>query len=577
MLSNFILYRQLVDLLKAHKHFLLLGIITSLLAAAIDAGLAALLEPMINKGFSQERGLSTTWVGSAVITIMVVRAAMFFSSDYSMARVSRGMVRLLRTKLFSHMIYLPQRFFKQHASAKLCSLMTFNIEQMASAATESMVTLFREGFKAVGLIAVMFYTSWQLSCLFIVVAPLLGAIGRYSSKRMRRLGYEVQASVADLNHVTKEAVDAHDLVKVYQGYEQEIHRIGQASQANYSQEMRLASTGALATALTQIVASFPLAIIIMIAMSGQFGLNAGSFSALVAAMLMLLPTINRLTRINATLQKGLASAQVVLAVTEESKEVSEERRQVPNTFNYLSFNHVSFAYPNKSGLLFDKLSFSIEAGQTVAIVGPSGVGKSTIISLILRLIQPHSGEITLDQKPVSQYQLSEYRQLFSYVGQDIQLFSDTIANNVSYGCNDSSITVKQALEMASAQAFVDELPEGIQCRIGYRGHTLSGGQKQRIAIARAFMRQAPFLILDEATSALDNQSERDIQGVLDTLMQQSTTLVIAHRLSTIQNADNIIVLDYQGIVESGTHEELMNNNDYYARLYHGSERSVCLS
>ena len=475
------------------------------------------------------------------------------------------------------MIFLPQRFFKQHSVAKLCSMMTFNTEQMASAATEVMITVFREGFKALGLIVVMFYYSWQLSCLFIIVAPLLGMIGRYSSKRMRRLGYAVQESVADLNHVTKEAIEAHDLVKIYQGYEQEIHRVNLASQANYSQEMRLTSTSALASALIQIVASLPLAMIMVIAMSGRFGLNAGSFSALVAAMLMLLPTINRLTRINATLQKGLASAEVVFQVINEAKEKESKGLSLFPPLGTLRFQGVSFAYPNKTGLLFNELSFEVQSGETVAIVGPSGVGKSTIVSLILRLIEPSSGLISLNNRSISDYSLCDYRQLFSYVGQDIQLFSDTISHNVLYGCERPKIDVKKALEMASALGFVNDLPHQEDCRIGYRGHTLSGGQKQRIAIARAFMRQAPFLILDEATSALDNQSEREIQAVLETLMQQSTTIVIAHRLSTIQNADKIIVLDYSGIVESGTHQELIENNDYYVRLYHGSERPVCLS
>ncbi len=577
MLNNLVLYQKLIDLLKAHKTFLLLGIITSFLAAGTDAGLAAMLEPMINQGFSDSREMPLTWIGVAVIAIMTIRATMFFSSEYSMSRVSRGMVRMLRSKLFSHMIFLPQKFFKQHSVAKLCSMMTFNIEQMASAATEAMITVFREGFKALGLLIVMFYYSWQLSCLFIIVAPLLGMIGRYSSKRMRRLGYAVQESVADLNHVTKEAVEAHDLVKVYQGHEQEIHRINKAAQANYSHEMRLTSTSALASALIQIVASLPLAVIMVIAMSGQFGLNAGSFSALVAAMLMLLPTINRLTRINSTLQKGLASAEVVFQVINEAKEQETQTNPKPPLLGSLRFDNVSFAYPNKTGQLFKDLSFEVQSGQTVAIVGPSGVGKSTIISLILRLIQPNTGSISLNEHAISRYALRDYRQMFSYVGQDIQLFSDTISHNVLYGCEKPAVSVKKALEMASALGFVNELPGQEECRIGYRGHTLSGGQKQRIAIARAFMRQAPFLILDEATSALDNQSEREIQGVLETLMQQSTTIVIAHRLSTIQNADKIIVLDYSGIVESGTHQELIENNDYYVRLYHGSERPVCLS
>ena len=528
----------------------------------------ALLRPLINHGFSEGEMAFSGWIPFVVVGIFFLRSLSCFGSDYCLSRVGRSTVRDFRRSVFGHLLKLPASYYDEQTSGRILSLVTYNVEQLALVTTDAVSILVREGFKSVGLVVVMFYNSWQLSLIFLLVAPLIAAIVRYASNRMRFLSTQVQQSVAEVSHVTEESVEAYKVIRLFGGQKAEVEKFQEATKLNYQKEMKLVTTNSLSSIMVQMVASVPLALILTLATGSHLGLSAGGFASMVGSMLMLLPSINRLTRINSVIQKGIASANSIFALMDELPEDVGHDQPLETAAGHIVMRNVHFSYQSSDRAILNGINLEVKPGATIALVGPSGAGKSTIVSLLPRFYEACSGEVLLDGIPVDQFALQDLRRQFSYVSQNIQLFSDTVANNVAYGAlrDTSHEAMLHALDMAQAREFVAQLPNQEHTMIGENGVLLSGGQRQRLAIARALLKHAPILILDEATSALDSESEHEIQQALETLMQQCTTIVIAHRLSTIKKADQILVIDNGMVKESGTHESLITQGGMYARL-----------
>ena len=425
---------------------------------------------------------------------------------------------------------------------------------------------------------------WQLSLMFLLTVPLIGLIVNYTNKRVRRLSHRVQKTMGIVTEIASEAIDGYRVVRVFGGEQYEINKFNRATETSRINDMKVSATKALNVSVVQIIIGIGIAMIIFAAiqLSAVITISAGSFLAIIASMLQLIRPMKTLTTLNSTIQRGLAGAESVFHLLDKPVEPIGGKILPERARGEISFQNVSYAYRQGQPVLH-QVTFNIRAGETVALVGQSGSGKTTIASLLPRFYDAINGRILLDGVPLNQLNLASLRQQMSLVSQQIVLFNDTIANNIAYGCFDASIDeIIQAAKLAHADEFIQKLPDGYHTQVGDNGVLLSGGQRQRIAIARAILKNAPILILDEATSALDSESERFIQLALEEVMKNRTTLLIAHRLSTIQSADKIIVLHQGCVVEEGPHAQLISLNGYYSKLYHGQrldayqeEEQVC--
>jgi ATP-binding cassette, subfamily B, bacterial MsbA len=438
----------------------------------------------------------------------------------------------------------------------------------------------RDTLTVIVLFAWMSYLSVTLTLTILLLAPPLALLVSTVTRRFRGLAHRIQHSMGDFTHVTQEVIEGHRIVRIFGGEAYERGRFEQVNERNRSLHMRLEGISAAYTPFIQFVVAVVLALIIWMATSGFAGaqITAGTFMSFFTAMLLLLRPIHRLSKINVTLQRGIAAGESVFAVLDEPGEVDQGRVPLDRAQGALRLQDVSFRYGEQGPWVLDQINLDISPGETVALVGRSGSGKSTLVNLIPGLFTPTRGTILLDGVPIQDYRLSDVRRQMAYVGQEIVLFADTIAANIAYGRPEASeAEILAAARAAHADEFIERLPDGLATLVGERGVLLSGGQRQRLAIARALLRDAPILILDEATSALDNNSERMVQSALRNLMRRRTTLVIAHRLSTIEHADRIAVLDAGRLIEVGRHHELIARGGHYARLHQSQFADVTAS
>ena len=559
--------RRLFSYTFRFKFSFILSIFGFILFASADIAAVEWIRRIIEYINSDQDDFSIYLV-LALIFIAIGRGTGFFIGNYFMSRVGFGIVHDLRSELFSKLINLPKKFFDQSQSGQLINRITFTTTQVSGAASNAIKTFVREGFLLVGLLGYMLTLNWKLTLLLLITTPFIALIVYVAGRRLRKLAKTIQTAMGDVTHLASEAVDGNLEIKSFNAEKYEKDRFFAANTSNKNQNLKLEATSNLATPIIQLLVSISLSIVAYFALGSQLGikLNAEDFVAFITAAGLMAKPIRQLSNINAVIQKGLAAAVEIFDQL-DAKEEDDEGEVETNIIGNIKFSDVSFSYNSEESVL-SNLNFDISQNETVAIVGKSGSGKSTIANLISRFYSDYSGEILIDDVSILDYQLSHLRKSISIVNQSPTLFNDTIEKNIAYGESDiDEHKLNEAAKISGCTEFISRLPEGFKSEIGDDGVLLSGGQRQRLAIARAFYKDSPIIILDEATSALDNESELIVQEAIEQLINNRTTIVIAHRLSTIENADKILVLDNGSVAESGTHSELIENDGIYKGLY----------
>ena len=506
-----------------------------------------------------------------LILISVVRGLGYLIGSYGLAYVSNFLVHALRTDILNKYLHLPSDFFNRSMSGHLVSVVTFNVQQVTEAGTKAIKTLLQQGSLVMGLLGYLFYINWKLTLFFIAVMPFIAFLVSIVSKRFRIISKRIQSAMGDVTQVTQEVVNGHQEVRMFGAEAVEQSRMALASHSNRRQNMKMAFTEGLSNPLVMLIVSLAFAAITAFMLSPAIlsSMTAGSFITFLVASGMLVKPIRQLTEINSAIQRGIAAAQSIFEVLDADSEIDTGAVELSSAKGDFEFRDLSFSYKSSKKQVLLDIDFTVAAGETVALVGSSGSGKSTLVNLIPRFYRLEQGAIWLDGMDIKDYSLASLRQQIAVVSQKVTLFNGSIFSNIAYGdlANKSVEQVKAAAQMANADKFINNLPEGYDTLIGDDGVMLSGGQRQRIAIARAILKDAPILILDEATSALDTDSERFIQAALDGLIKDRTTFVIAHRLSTVEKADRILVMESGRIIEQGSHEELLSLSGRYAQLY----------
>ena len=569
--SSFHLYRRLLSYAMAYWGIFIVAIIGMVIVAAASSAFPAIMQPMMDGGFVDRDPETIKWVPIALVGVFFVRVLGSFASSYGMSVIGRNVIRELRKEMFYRLVSLPKSFYDMATTGELISKFSYDVEQVANAATKAITVFIRDTLTVVALFSWMFYLSAKLALVFIVVAPVVGYLVISVSKRFREISQNIQVSMGSVSRIIEESIKGQLVVKIFGGRDYEEQQFNAANDKNRRQNLRMQMTAALSSPIVQLLIACALSLIIYLATheSMKDQITAGTFVSFITAMSMLMPPVRSLTSIISELQRGIAAAESVFTFIDLKPEHDEGTLRVDNVAGLIEFDNVNFSYQGAEVAALNEINITIRAGQTVAFVGRSGSGKSTLLNLIPRLYDITEGELRLDGSNVLNYALDNLRSQISYVGQDVVLFNDTIEHNIAYGDmkKRSFEEIVEATKAAYAYDFIEESSDGFQTMVGERGVMLSGGQRQRIAIARALLNDAPILILDEATSALDTESERYIQASLEKLMKDRTTLVIAHRLSTIENADVIVVMDKGRIVEKGTHQELITLNGHYAALH----------
>ena len=501
--------------------------------------------------------------------LIIVHGIGTYLGNYFLAKVSTNVVHSLRCEIFDKYTELPTAFFDANNSGFLIAKITNNVGEVTKASTDAVRTFAREGLTVIGLLAYLFYSNWQLSLVFLGITPIIVLLVRYVSKRLRMLSRRIQDSVGDMTHITSEMVTGHRIVRGYGGEAYERRRFLDSSHYNRRQSLKLATTSAIHNPIMQFIIAIALSVLMYLALLFMKDATVGEFIAYLTAAFMLQRPIRQLSDANSDIQKGIAAAQSIFEILDEQGEVDDGSYECGKVKGELELKNLSFTYESTKEPALTHISFKAEPGQTIALVGSSGGGKSTLANLVTRFYNYHQGQILLDGVDIKRYRLANLRKQIALVTQHVTLFNDTIANNIAYGdlAGASRAQITAAATDAYAMEFINELELGLDTEIGENGVKLSGGQRQRLALARALLKDAPILILDEATSALDTASERYIQEALQRVMLNRTTLVIAHRLSTIENADLILVIERGSIVERGNHQQLIAKNGAYARLH----------
>ena len=569
--SNRAMYFRLLGYVKPYWKVFALAIVGMMGTAATEPVFPALMKYLLDQGFKTADPRLVWAIPLGIVLLFVVRGIFSYSTNYLMSWISTKLVVNLRRELFAKVLSQPVHYFHEQSSSKLISRIVMDVDNVNEAATNMLVTLMRESLTIVALLAYLLYLDWKLTLLTLITAPLIAYIIKAFSARLRRASRDGLESYRQMSYAIEETVEAQKVIKIFGGHAQQTDKFTQATDNFRRSKMRWAIAAAAITPITHLAASVAVAIIIFSAMSqttGQAGSSPGGFISFITAMLLLISPLKQLTSISPTIQRGLAGCESIFGILDTPSEPDPGQHALGDARGIIDFEQVSFSYPNAERPALHNITFHASAGQTVALVGASGGGKTTISALIPHFYSPTSGRILIDGIDIQDITLASLRHNIALVSQDVVLFNDTVEANIAFGTRDTSTReeVIAAAQAANAWDFIQQLPEGLDTPIGEKGARLSGGQRQRIAIARALLKNAPILILDEATSALDTESERQVQAALATLMKNRTTLVIAHRLSTIEHADQILALDQGRIVERGTHAELLARGGYYASL-----------
>lgn len=570
-LSTWKTFTRLWPMISPFKIGLIIASITLVINATSDALMLNLLKPLLDDGFGRANRDVFMWMPLALMGLMSMRGLSGFISTYCISWVSGKVVMKIRRLLFKHIMNMPLSFFRKQSTATLVSRITYDADQVASSSSGALITVIREGASVVGLCIMMFYYSWQLSLILMLIAPIVSMTIKLVFDKFRIISKNMQNSMGQLANSVEQMLKGHKEILIFGGQHIEQSRFDYLSNRMRQYTMKMVQTSSIFEPIIQFISSFALTCILYVSSIPKVMeiLTAGTITVIFSSMIVLMKPLKSLTNVSAQFQRGMAACQTLFAILDLENVKDQGKLNIRRVKGNIIFDNVTFFYPDKSTPSLLNINLNIESGKTVALVGKSGSGKSTIVNLLTRFYDVHQGRILLDGFNVNDYTLSSLRNQVAVVTQNIYLFNDTIANNIAYARRNfySKAAIESAAQMAYAMDFISKMKHGLDTIVGDNGSLLSHGQRQRIAIARALLRDCPILILDEATSALDAESEFVVQRSIDQLRKNKTSLIIAHRLSTIENADEILVMENGSIVERGIHDVLLNDCGIYAQLY----------
>jgi len=566
-------YRRLLRSMLVYRGVFALSIVAVALDAAGQGLFFYLLRPLIDETIVATNPVFGWWLPGLVMGAVVLRVLGNFGGVYGMEWVGRRLIADMRQAVFSRYLHLPNAYYDHHAPGQMISVVSYNAEQVAQGATTALIGAIRDSLTVFVLVGVMLLQSWRLTLAMLLLVPVILLVVSVISVRFRRLSTKIQNSIGDVTHLTEEAVIGHEVIKVYGGQEHEANRFAEETETNRALHMKLSMAQLASSSLIQLAAG--IAVVLLLAMAAsdwlQASISAGIFMSVLAAMVACIPPLKRLTRLHVVIEKAVAAADSLYEIIDAPGEQNAGVKKPEKTTGHIVFQGVGFRYDQAHPKVLQGIDLELKPGTLTALVGRSGSGKSTLMKLLPRFYEPTEGRVTLDGVDLCEIELAHLRNSIALVSQQVVLFNDTIAANIAYGIDagmDADL-IEAAARSAYAMEFIEQLPMGMDTKLGAGGVVLSGGQKQRIAIARAILKDAPILLLDEATSALDAESEQWVQKALDNLVADRTCLVIAHQLATVQRADQVVVLDNGQIVERGRHSDLIKlENGLYRHLYH---------
>jgi subfamily B ATP-binding cassette protein MsbA len=572
------LYKRLLSYSLRYWPLFTTSLVALVFAAVTEPLFASLMKPLIDENFSGQRTEMAKWLPVIIIVLFLVRGLATYINEYCSAKLAGLVVHDLRFDMLSQILRFPNSYFVEQPAGKIISTVSTNVDAVTEAGFNIITVLIRDGAIVIGLMAILLYTNWQLTLICFAILPLIAVGVSVAAKRLNRFAHSAQTSHADLVQSISEVIGAQKIIKIYGAQKVETERFMKSADEIMKSRVKLVATSAANSAIVQWILAAAVAAVVYFAgiLAESNSMTAGDFASFMTAMMMLLAPVKRLTNINQQLQKGLAAADNVFRVVDRPIENSSGTHTTDRALGYIEFNAVSLTFPGAETPTLNQINLWVKPGQTVGIVGVSGGGKSTLINLLPRFLDPTDGIVKLDSVDLKQWDLQCLRRQIAVVTQESHLLNDTVRNNIAYGemrgATDEAIL--EAARMANALPFIEKLENGLDTVLGDNGLRLSGGQRQRISIARAFLKNAPILILDEATSALDSEAEREVQEDMERLRHGRTTLVIAHRLSTLTTADFIIVLDQGRLIEQGTHQELLAKQGKYHYLHSIQNQSV---
>jgi ATP-binding cassette, subfamily B, bacterial MsbA len=575
------LYKRLLSYSLRYWPLFATSLIALVFAAVTEPLFASLMKPLIDENFSGERTEMAKWLPVIIIVLFLVRGLATYINEYCSAKLAGLVVHDLRFDMLSGILRFPNSYFVEQPAGKIISTVSTNVDAVTEAGFNIITVLIRDGAIVIGLMAILLYTNWQLTLICFAILPLIAIGVSVAAKRLNRFAHSAQTSHADLVQSISEVIGAQKIIKIYGAQQVETERFMKSADEIMKSRVKLVATSAANSAIVQWILAAAVAAVVYFAgiLAESDSMTAGDFASFMTAMMMLLAPVKRLTNINQQLQKGLAAADNVFRVVDRPIENSSGTHTTDRALGYIEFNNVSLTFPGAEVATLNNINLWVKPGQTVGIVGVSGGGKSTLINLLPRFLDPTDGTVKLDSVDLKQWDLQCLRRQIAGVTQESHLLNDSVRNNIAYGemRGASDAAILEAARMANALPFIEKLEHGLDTMLGDNGLRLSGGQRQRISIARAFLKNAPILILDEATSALDSEAEREVQEDMERLRHGRTTLVIAHRLSTLTTADFIIVLDQGQLIEQGTHQELLARQGKYHYLHSIQNQSASLS
>ena len=561
--------KQLWPFIYPHKKALIVAIFALLLNAATDATLISLTKPLLDNGLMDKNYELLILFSVGIIALIALRGLSNYCSTYSLSWLSGKVITKFRQLIFDHLIKSPISFLDKNTIGELVTVITYNTQLLSKASSDALIILIREIAYAIGLCVVMFYGNWKLALVLIVMVPLIILIAQFIAKKFRHTLVSMQKGIGNITTAADEMLKGHKEILVFNAQEYEKNNFYSINTIFRRSILKIVLVSGLSTPIIQLIATLALGFILFLVANQALDITPGSFTVVFSAMVAVMRPLRELTSVHLELQKGSVACESLFGLLNSPLEEDNGIIDLKRAKGNIEFKKVTYTYPTRTSPSLKNISFKIKSGETVALVGRSGAGKSTIASLLPRFYDITEGEILLDSENIKKYKLKSLRNQIGYVSQQVHLFNGTIADNIAYGEKNkySQEDIIKAAMKANAMEFIDKLENGLDTEVGDNGILLSGGQRQRIAIARVLLRDNPILIFDEATSALDNESERFIQQAIEHLQRDRTSIVIAHRLSTIENADRILVIDDGQIVEEGTHETLLLQNGFYAQMY----------